>query len=195
MRDALIRPIANAAAVAAMLVAAPAAAQEDTAAPPRATDTEYAAVVEQSVTAYIVPAYEALVDATHDLQMQVEAFCAGATAETRQTLEDALSGRSDADVFYYAFDLLYYEEWDLRAFPLVQRVVDHVVRHRHPEGDVGDHEGFLLHQTVDVVAIVDPELQERTREVRERAAAGDEALFVEHLHVGGVLGEGRMAGG
>ena len=38
-----------------------------------------------------------------------------------EVLEDALSGATASVVQYYAFDLLYYDEWDLRHFPLNQR--------------------------------------------------------------------------
>lgn len=37
------------------------------------------------------------------------------------TLEKALAGQTNSPVFYYAFDLLYYDEWDVRKFPLTER--------------------------------------------------------------------------
>lgn len=36
-------------------------------------------------------------------------------------LEQVLSGQTSRPVQYYAFDLLYYDEWDLRPFPLSER--------------------------------------------------------------------------
>jgi bifunctional non-homologous end joining protein LigD len=39
----------------------------------------------------------------------------------RATLESVLTGQSDAPIHYYAFDLLYYDEWALRKFPLAER--------------------------------------------------------------------------
>lgn len=40
---------------------------------------------------------------------------------SRGVLERRLSGKSDASVVFYAFDLLYYEEWDLTPLPLIDR--------------------------------------------------------------------------
>lgn len=40
---------------------------------------------------------------------------------SRPRLADALAGRVSTPLSYYAFDLLYYEEWDLRDLPLVER--------------------------------------------------------------------------
>jgi len=39
----------------------------------------------------------------------------------RATLDAALRGKDAAEVQFYAFDLLYYDEWDLRQFPLAER--------------------------------------------------------------------------
>ena len=39
----------------------------------------------------------------------------------RATLDDALAGRSDSSIVYYAFDLLQFDEFDLRPMPLVDR--------------------------------------------------------------------------
>ncbi len=36
-------------------------------------------------------------------------------------LKAALDGKKDAPIWFYVFDLLYYEAWDLRSFPLHQR--------------------------------------------------------------------------
>ena len=40
---------------------------------------------------------------------------------SRETLEQHLAGASEETVVFYAFDLLYTEEWDVRALPLLER--------------------------------------------------------------------------
>ncbi len=40
---------------------------------------------------------------------------------SREVLEQCLRGETDATVYYYAFDMLYYDEFDMRALPLVDR--------------------------------------------------------------------------
>lgn len=40
---------------------------------------------------------------------------------SRQRLADRLAGKTDHPVFYYVFDLPYYEEWDVRSLPLIER--------------------------------------------------------------------------
>lgn len=36
-------------------------------------------------------------------------------------LDKTLAGQAQQPIFYYAFDLLYYDEWDVRGFPLAER--------------------------------------------------------------------------
>jgi DNA ligase D-like protein (predicted 3'-phosphoesterase) len=40
---------------------------------------------------------------------------------SRELLDQVLAGRADHPVDYYVFDLIYYEEWDLRSVPLTER--------------------------------------------------------------------------
>ena len=40
---------------------------------------------------------------------------------SRPLLEQVLGGQASRPIHYYAFDLLYYDEWDLRPFPLSER--------------------------------------------------------------------------
>jgi bifunctional non-homologous end joining protein LigD len=45
----------------------------------------------------------------------------GSERPSRKKLEAALAGSADGPVVFYAFDQLYYEEWDLRPLPLLDR--------------------------------------------------------------------------
>jgi predicted lipoprotein len=72
---------------------------------PTATETDYARVVEQAVTQYIVPAYVSLDAATDELAASVEDFCA-APNPTRETTVRAAFGkaiRAWADVDFLRF--------------------------------------------------------------------------------------------
>lgn len=91
--------------IAVLLGAAPAAAQEGAAPTPTATDTDYAAVVDKAIDAYILPAYANLESATHDLVAQVEGFCLAPSMETQEAMADAFAGtvKAWAGVDFFRF--------------------------------------------------------------------------------------------
>jgi predicted lipoprotein len=77
-------------AVAVWLIA-PAMAQEGAGPAPTATEADYAAVVDQAIDGYILPAYAELEGATHDLVAEVEGLCLTPSAETQQALAVAFA--------------------------------------------------------------------------------------------------------
>ena len=72
---------------------------------PTATEADYAHVVEQAVTQYIVPAYVSLDTATGELATSVADFCAGPNPAKETAVRAAFTGtiRAWADVDFLRF--------------------------------------------------------------------------------------------